>query len=177
MGITTLIKQVIESSVPLFYGRGAVEFTYPKGLKKIKRVLAILPRDTSSIKEILSFKERLLFAMGKRKVVTLSIGVPLEIVEEWGTEYLYFTDSEVTMDNWVSKRVINEVRKHNFSMCVDFSSQFDVITAQVAIRAQIPLRIGVWHKKDFFNISLIASSEPKQFYEQLAYILENGAWV
>lgn len=169
------IRRVVEAGVPLFYRREPVEFTYPEGLRGAKRILAILPRDADAVREIPSFRERLLFSMGKRRIIPLSIGVPLEILAEWGAEHLYFTDTEVIWNGWVSRRVIDEVVKRNFSMCVDLSPKFDIITAQIPVRAKIPLRIGVWHRRNFFNISLIASHDPKQFYRQIAYVLENGA--
>ncbi len=155
----------IHSILRMFWRNNPTEFTFPRVLKNLRKVLLILPRDKSSLLLARRWREKILSALGNKRAVILSIGAPLEEVEMWSQHYIFFTDGDVGNFDVISKRVIQAVRKENFKLAIDLSPDFDIITAQVPFRAKIPMRVGISDsaKKDvaekYFNILYCRGSE------------------
>ena len=154
------------------------EFTYPRTMDKLDRVLIILPRRLDAVKLVRRWRERIIFAAGKRKIVPLSLAVPLEFLEEWSDEHLFFTDADVNSMGIASKRIIDAVKEGDFKLAIDLSPDFDFVTAQVPLRAKIPARIGIANEKTtrigekYFNILLCRSRQLD--YENIAKLIGAG---
>ncbi len=157
----------------------SAEFTFPRMMNGFEKVLLLLPRDVPSMKLVRRWRERILFSIGDKKVVVLSIGTPLEFAEEWSQKQLFFTDGDITPFGTASNRIIDAVRKENFKFAIDLSPDFDFITAQVPLRAKIPTRAGIIDSEKsaigerFFNIIMQRSTRLN--YENIAkFIGTNG---
>lgn len=117
----------------------------------------------------------MLFALGNRNVVVLSIGAPLETAEQWSQNHIFFTDGDVNSVGLASVRVIDAVKKGRFKIAIDLSPDFDFTTAQVPLRAKIPTRIGIASETNlkiaerYFNILLRRNKQLN--YENIATLI------
>ncbi len=142
-----------------------VEFTYPTTLRRARRVLFLLPREGRAALAVQRWRERLLFALGAERVSVLALGTPLELVQKWSAEPMFFTDADIGYFGIVSGRVVEAVKAARFDVAVDLSPNFDFVTAQIPARAGIPVRIGLAApdaakiSERFFNIVLFHEAE------------------
>ena len=143
-----------------------------------RKILLILPREHDAFELVHRWRERILFAAGNKAIVVLSIGAPLEYVQEWSPHHLFFTDSDINFIGLASRRVIGSVEKERFQLAIDLSPDFDFATAQVPLRAKIPARLGIADAtnvaiaENYFNIVLCRS--PQLDYENMAKLMESN---
>ncbi len=172
---TNSAKTTAQSILGTFWRTQSMEFTYPKLLRRYKKVLLIMPRNDSALHETNRWRERIILALGRKHVNVLSVGAPLEFLQQWSEEPLFFTDTDINFAGMVSSRVIGAVRKKNFKLVIDLSPDYDFVTAQIALRSKIPARIGMISNNSktiaekYFNIMVY--SDFKQTYRPLVDLL------
>ena len=172
---TSEFKKFLQRSCGSLWSVKRTQFNFPQLLEGGGKFLIVLPRNAENLSSLSHWRERLLFTIGSKEIIVLSIGVPLEYVQEWSGEYLFFTDSDINSLGLASQRVIDAVKRHNFKIAFNLSADFDFITAQIPLRAKIPFRMGIIEDglknlgEKFFNITLQRSQQID--YENIAKLL------
>jgi len=172
---TNSVKMTAQSFLGTFWRTQPMEFTYPKLLRRYKKILLIMPRDDSALHETNRWRERIILALGRKHVNVLSVGASLEFLQQWSEDPLFFTGTDINLAGMVSARVISAVRKKNFKLVIDLSPDYDFVTAQIALRSKIPARIGMISDnsktiaRKYFNI--IVHSDFRRGYQPLVDLL------
>ncbi len=157
-----------------FWKTDPVEFTYPRFLDSFKKILLIMPRDKKSYNILNLWREKIISALEDKRITTLSIGSRIES-HSWSQRPMLFTETDVNFASIVSSRIVKDIMKNRFQLAIDLSPDFDFITAQIALRAKIPTRIGIMSDKSisigkkYFNI--VVSGDFSHSYEQLVKLL------
>jgi len=171
-------SQILQTLLGSLWRRKRMEFTFPRMMDSHRKMLLILPRAHDAFRLAHRWRERILFAAGNKAIVVLSIGAPLEHVQEWSPHHLFFTDSDISSLGLASRRVVNSVEKERFQLAIDLSPDFDFATAQVPLRAKIPIRLGIADMQNvtlaekYFNILLCRN--PQLDYESMAKLMESN---
>ena len=158
-----------------FWKTDPVEFTYPRFLDSFKKILLIMPRDKKSYNILNLWREKIILALGNKQIIVLSIGSQIESLHSWSQKPMLFTETDVNFASIVSSKIVKDIMKNRFQLAIDLSPDFDFITAQIALRAKIPTRIGIMSEKSisigkkYFNI--VVSGDFSHSYEQLVKLL------
>lgn len=168
-------EKTYQSVLGYLWKTNPVEFTYPKFLNSFRNVLLIMPRNQQFHNQLNRWREKIIFALGTKSITMLSIGTQIEYLREWSQKPMLFTDTDINFAGIVSSRIIKDIMKNKFKFAIDLSPDFDLITAQIALRAKIPTRIGLVSGqtvnigRKYFNI--LVSGDFKDGYEQLTKLL------
>ncbi len=143
----------------LWRGRG-MEFTYPRVVVDFHKVLVIFPRLAEHRKIAARWVDKIFGALKRKQVEFLDYrdddAGGVEFADNLSAERQIFSRRDVKFGVWVSPRVIGHLRRKKYTMALDLSPTFDFLTAQIPLRAGIPVRIGFAGDAEgaekFFNI-------------------------
>lgn len=156
-----------------FWKTEPIEFTYPAAVvEKVKKILLVFPRNGN---EKSAKASKIIDSLRPRQTEVLTFGG----VEFTDIPTIMVNEKEIKFGHFISGEIINHIKQKEFDFVVDLSPQFDFVTAQLGLRAKIPLRAGFganypWAHR-FFNIIFKASPED-QFDLLVKFLSENKGW-